>query len=126
MATITCPRCGVTSECGEVENGKYQWNYNGFAMVQLCQEIHHRRQAGETSIALDCSEMDKAAYAFINKDSAVKAVQAAKAALTKAMHVALAKDNAALAKAVQNTTESKSRPQPSRQKTRNDQQPDWD
>ena len=125
MATIICPKCQATSECGEVENGKYRRNY-GDSMLQFCQEIHHRRQAGETSIALDCSEMDKAAYAFINKDSADKAVQAAKAALSKAMHVALAKDNAALAKAVQNATERKSRPRPSRQKARNDQQPDWD
>jgi hypothetical protein len=125
MATITCPRCQATSECGEIENGEYQWEYN-FEMVLHCQEMHARRQVGETSIPVGCSEMDKAARAFRDKDIADKSVQAAKNILAKAMHPALAKDNAALAKAVQNATESKSRTQPARKNAKNDKQPDWD
>lgn len=123
MATISCPKCQVTSECGEVEHGEYQLNYDSFKMGQHCLEIHRRQQAGEP---FGCSEMEKAAAVFISKDSAKKAVQTAKDALAKTMHVALAKDNAALAKAVQNATATKLRPQSSHQKTKNDQQPDWD
>lgn len=113
----------MTSECGEVEHGEYQLNYDSFKMGQHCLEIHRRQQAGEP---FGCSEMEKAAAVFISKDSAKKAVQTAKDALAKTMHVALAKDNAALAKAVQNATATKLRPQSSHQKTKNDQQPDWD
>src|SRR5215203_5750271 len=105
MAIITCPRCQATSEYGEVENGKY-WGNGGFEMMLRYQEMNDRRQAGETSIPFYCSEMDKAACAFVDKDIAKKSVEAAKKILAKAMHAALAKDNAALAKAVQNATAS--------------------
>jgi hypothetical protein len=125
MATITCPKCQATSACGEIENGEYRWEYNN-EMILRCQEMHTRLQAGENSIPVGCSEMDKAAFVFINEDSAKKAVQAAKDALAKAMHVALAKDNAALAKAVQKTTESKSRIRPAVPKAKKDEQPNWD
>lgn len=123
MATITCPKCQATAECGEVEHGEYQLTYDSFKMVQLCQEIPRHQQAGEP---FGCSEIEKAAQAFINKDSAEKSVHAAKDILAKAMHAALAKDNGALAKAVKSATETKSRPRPPLPKAKNDQQPDWD
>lgn len=125
MATITCPRCQATSEYGEVENGKYDGSC-GFEMMLRCQEMNDRRQAGETSVPVYCGEMDKAARAFVDKDIADKSVEAAKKILAKAMHAALAKDNAALAKAVQNAAERKSRTPPARQTARNDEQPNWD
>jgi hypothetical protein len=95
-------------------------------MVLRCQEMHARRQAGENSIPVDCSEMDKAARAFIDKAIADKSRRAAKNILSKAMHPGLAKDHAALAKAIQTTAASGSRSQSPRQKARNDQHPDWD
>jgi hypothetical protein len=125
MAIITCSKCQATSACGEIENGEYRWEYND-EMVLRCQEMHGRRQAGENSIPVGCSEIDKAARAFIDKAIADKSVQAAKNILSKAMHPALAKDHAALAKAIQTAAASRSRPQSPRQKARDDQQPDWD